>query len=70
MNRKILLFGGRSKRQANDLYILNTDTWNWTKVYAKNAPKPRFGASIVNFKNKVLVFGGCISFNADNASRK
>ena len=58
MDRKLLLFGGRNKRQANDLYILNTDKWNWTKVFAKSPPKPRFGTSIVNFKNKVYVFGG------------
>src|SRR4051812_15134927 len=62
---KLYLFGGRlvsSRRMTNDLYVLDLDTFHWTRQVpppdSEKPPKPRYFHSANSYKNQLVVFGG------------
>ena len=60
----IYIFGGYggygySRRDLDDLYVLDTLEWTWNKVNAKGAPpEKRSGHSACAIERKIYVFGG------------
>jgi len=67
MGESIYIFGGRmgvavDEKLLNDLYMLNTRTFVWTKVDQKGTlPCPRSFHKMVSAGGKLYVFGGCPS---------
>lgn len=58
--RRLVVFGGRTaeKRRLNDVYLLDLDTWAWSKMAAEGAvPKPREEAAACFWAGHMLVFG-------------
>jgi dynein heavy chain len=60
----IYIFGGYgglgySRRDLDDLYSLNINTWTWTKLTPKGSPpEKRSGHSAVAIEKKLYIFGG------------
>ncbi|CAG8738000.1 12472_t:CDS:1, partial [Acaulospora morrowiae] len=59
----LYLFAGRlvsSRRMTNELYMLDLETFVWTKIQDNNqqAPKARYFHSSNQYKNSIIVFGG------------
>ncbi|CAG8544801.1 13978_t:CDS:2 [Ambispora leptoticha] len=60
---RLYLFAGRlvsSRRMTNDLYILDLNTFVWTRFADEEnkAPKPRYFHSANQYKNMIIFFGG------------
>jgi len=61
VGRKLFFFGGNDGASLfDDLYILDTETFHWTKVTNPRGTKPaaRSGHSALLVKDKIVVFGG------------
>ncbi|RHZ77847.1 hypothetical protein Glove_170g9 [Diversispora epigaea] len=59
----LYLFAGRlvsSRRMTNELYVLDLNTFVWTKIQDNDqrTPKARYFHSANQYKNSILVFGG------------
>jgi len=63
----MVIFGGSTKTQtmSENVYLLDTNTWNWSKLENKSSekdgrvPKPIASSSMVSIdKNTCIVFGG------------
>jgi len=59
---KMLIFGGyngRTKEHKDDLWLLDTESWAWTKVEPHGAgPNPRRRQALVKAGNRIFLFGG------------
>lgn len=62
-DHQMILFGGSTKTQqmSNDVFVLDTKTWKWTKLQpkGKHLPSPRASSCMARVDDSsVLVFGG------------
>ena len=59
---KVLLFGGEKSdifQDANDTWIFDLKTKEWTQIFCPDAPSPRRDFSMTQIdENKILLFGG------------
>src|SRR6185312_2002151 len=60
---QLFLFAGRlvsSRKMTNDLYILDLETFIWTKIVdnSKTLPKARYFHSANPYKKSIVFFGG------------
>ncbi|RUS28357.1 hypothetical protein BC938DRAFT_481979 [Jimgerdemannia flammicorona] len=62
---RLILFAGRlvsSRKMTNDLYILDLDSFHWTRHIpppdSDKPPKPRYFHSANAYKNQLVFFGG------------
>ena len=60
IDREIFVFrGGNGKDYLNDLHVLNVDTFEWRKIYAKGTyPPQRANHSSAIIKHNLYIFGG------------
>ncbi|CAM9266952.1 unnamed protein product [Chrysoparadoxa australica] len=64
LGHSLVVFGGYggpgfSRRDYNDLHVLNLDTWNWSEIDASGEiPEPRSGHQTVVVKENLLMCGG------------
>ena len=61
VNNEIYVFGGFSRDTYNDLKCFNINTSKWREVQPKTSraiPDPRVSHTMVNFQNKMVLFGG------------
>lgn len=67
IGENIYIFGGYgglgySRRDLDDLYTLNINSWQWSKVQAKGSPpEKRSGHQGCAIEKKILIFGGSSS---------
>ena len=67
INELMYVFGGYggagySRSHLDDLYVLNTLTWIWTKVGAKGVgPEKRSSHQACGVGNSIFILGGCSS---------
>ena len=57
----LYLFGGRDGNiDCGDLYELNTQTWQWSKLCGGSAggPGKKYGCRMVSYQDQLLVVGG------------
>tara|TARA_R110002050_G_scaffold139497_1_gene264088 strand:- start:325 stop:1734 length:1410 start_codon:yes stop_codon:yes gene_type:complete len=53
------VFGGTDgKKVFNDMYVLDTKTWEWSELATSNAVSPRHSATSAVHDNFMLVYGG------------
>jgi len=61
-NGKMLIFGGfngRTKEHKNDLWMLDTGTWSWSKINTFGAsPNPRRRQALIRVGERLFLFGG------------
>lgn len=61
-DHEMIIFGGSTKTQqmSNDVYVLDTKTWVWTKLQATGSiPPPRASSSMARIDDRsAIVFGG------------
>jgi len=59
---KLLIFGGyngRTKEHKDDLWLLDTESWSWSKVEPHGVgPNPRRRQALVKAGNRIFLFGG------------
>jgi len=62
LDGKLLIFGGyngRTKEHKNDLWLLDTETWNWTQIQPYGAqPNARRRQALCQVGCKIFLFGG------------
>ena len=50
---------GYSRRELDDMHVLDTETWKWSKVSPKGTgPEKRSGHAMSAVENRLYVFGG------------
>jgi len=57
----VIVFGGTNSTEElfNDVWFLNTDTWEWSKPAVTGTPPPgRFGHSAMLVGSKMIIYGG------------
>ena len=67
INNDVYLFGGQCGDRINELKLLKYETLRWETVNSvKNmeAPEPRDGHSLLNYKHYLIVYGGAGAFNS------
>ena len=75
-NNSIYVFGGQDddNNKLGDMWQFDIAQEQWTECKAKNAPEPRSGHSVSEYRDQVYYFGGileltkelneCLCFNA------
>jgi N-acetylneuraminic acid mutarotase len=66
INRRIFLFGGLSRGLFNDVRVLRADNWTWSQMAIdqnSELPQARIGHSMVAYRHKFIVYGGCGLFD-------
>ncbi|KAH6758457.1 Galactose oxidase/kelch repeat superfamily protein [Perilla frutescens var. frutescens] len=69
IGKRLFIFGGCGKSESSeiyydDLYILNTETFLWKRVFPSGTPpSKRVSHTCSSWKNKIIVIGGEDSFN-------
>ena len=61
VGNELYIFGGFSRGTYNDLKILNLNTNKWREVdtaQMRVIPDPRVSHTMVNYENKLVLFGG------------
>ena len=63
LENKVYVFGGYggygySRRDFNDLNVLDIKSWTWTKVDTSSCPSPRSGHQSIVMDGKLFVLGG------------
>jgi len=56
------------KKKVSDTYCLDTETWNWRKLFIFEPPKPRYKHSITKIEKSqsVFMFGGFTTKNMND----
>ena len=64
---KLIIYGGMCKVRLGDVWVLNLDTFTWTKSITNgNQPLPRSLHSATVIRNRMLIFGGWGPLILDN----
>ena len=62
LGHNLYLYGGRDKKNSfyGDLYELNTQTWQWSKLSDGSAggPGKKSGCRMISFQDQLLIVGG------------
>lgn len=67
INRRVFMFGGLSRDLFNEVKVLRTDGWSWSQIVLNESselpPEARFGHTMVPYRQKFVVYGGCGIFD-------
>jgi N-acetylneuraminic acid mutarotase len=71
IDQKLYLIGGVSRSINSDINVCAPGELRWQKVYPGGVePDPRFGHSALEYKGKIIVFGGGTNFNTVHKLRE
>lgn len=69
INNRFYLFGGMSRVLHNDVRVLNPTNSKWTQLKSPYSPQPRMGHFACQYKDKLLIYGGCSIGSSTSGTR-